>query len=291
MTRLSAQILDYLDYLKNEKKSSSKTLENYQRYLKRLLDFTGDIDISQIDESLIIKFKVLLDEWIDPISGRRLKKVSQNYFLIAIRSLIRYLKQRGFELLDAKQVTLERIVRQKTATLDSDSLIKLLNAPDTSNQLGIRDRAIMELLFSTGLKVSELAGLNRKNINLVSKECLIIYRNGSSRVLMLSSEVSRWLNTYILSRKDTFWPLFIRTQGKTSAEHNGETMRLTVRSIERIVEKYVKRTKIPIKSTPLGLRHTFAKNLIQEGATLETLNKVLGHTHLASTQLYTRTLK
>ena len=284
---LSALIADFSEYLELEKNASPKTLKNYQHYLARFLDFAGDIDPKLIDLALIRKYRLYLARFNDPISKKPLKRVTQNYFMIALRAFLRYLSRSDVVSLSAEKVELGEQDPSPLRVLDPESLERLLAAPDISQISGIRDKTILELLFSTGLRVSELASLNIDQVNLDRREFGVVGKGGKERVVFLSDEAIEWLKKYISSRKDTFKPLFIRYQGRADTLDAGEKMRLTPRSIERTVEKYVKEAGLSIKATPHTLRHSFATDLLINGADIRSVQEMLGHSNISTTQIYT----
>lgn len=284
---ISALITDFLQYLEAEKGASPKTIQNYGHYLARFLEFTKDIDPATIDLGLVRRYRLHLAHWINPQNGRPLKKVTQNYFMIALRSFLVYLAGRGIATLPARQVQLDESDCAPIKALDISQLQRLLSAPDISKKEGLRDRALLQMLFSTGLKVSELAGLNRSTVEVGRKEFTVAGRGGKERAVYLSDEAAASLERYLMARHDSFRPLFIRFQGKVEVEGEGEKMRLTPRSIQRIVEKYVKRMGLSIKATPQTLRHSFAADLVDSGADLRLVQEMLGHSHLSTTQIYT----
>lgn len=229
---VSALITDFLEYLELERHVSQLTIKNYDHYLKRFLDFASDINPKEIDLNLVRRYRLYLARWSDPKTKKPLKRITQNYFMIALRAFLRYLARIDVETLSAEKVELGETEARPLKVLDDSQLKQLLDAPDTSKKDGIRDKAILETIFFTGLRVSELVSLNRDTINS-----------------------GRWLERYLGVRKDTFKPLFIRFQGKVDHVQNGEAMRLTTRSIERIVEKYVKKLGLSVKATPHTLRY------------------------------------
>ncbi len=240
---LSKLITDFLEYLELERNASQLTIRNYDHYLKRFLEFSKDIVPKDIDLSLVKKYRLFLSRYTDPQTQKPLKRITQNYFMIALRAFLRYLTRINIPSLPYKQVELEEAERSHAKMLDNNQLESLLNAPDTAKKEGLRDKAILETLFVTGLRVSELASLNRDAANLADTQARIT------------------LERYLSSRKDTFRPLFIRFQGKIDPANQGEAMRLTPRSIERVVEKYVKALNLPIKATPHTLRYCFSAKL------------------------------
>lgn len=284
---LSALITDFLEYLELERNSSQLTIKNYDHYLKRFLSVAGDIDPKAIDLHLVRKYRLYLARFVDERTKKPLKRVTQNYFMIALRAYLRYLARVDVETLSAEKVELGEAEPRPLKILDDKELNQLLEAPDTGKKMGLRDRAILEVLFSTGLRVSELASLNTNSINLDRREFGIVGKGGKERVVFLSDSSALWLNKYLSSRKDSFKPLFIRYQGKTDLSNGGEAQRLTPRSIERIVEKYVKKLGLPVKATPHTLRHSFATDLLINGADIRSVQEMLGHANIQTTQIYT----
>lgn len=284
---LSVLITDFLEYLELERNTSQLTIKNYDHYLKRFLEFAGDISPSKIDLNLIRKYRLHLSRWSDPKSGRSLKRVTQNYFMIALRAYLRYLARIDVDTLSSEKVELGDSDPRPLKVLDDSQLKQLLESPDSTNKSGLRDRCILEVLFSTGLRVSELAGLNRDTINLNRREFGIVGKGGKERVVFLSDCACEWLDRYLSTRRDSFKPLFIRYQGRVDSENGGEKMRLTPRSVERIVEKYVKALGLSVKATPHTLRHSFATDLLINGADIRSVQEMLGHSNIATTQIYT----
>ena len=284
---LSKLITDFLEYLELERNVSQLTIKNYDHYLKRFLDFAKDLDPKDIDLNLVRRYRLYLSRFIDPKTKKGLKRITQNYFMIALRAFLKYLARIDVVTLSPEKVELGEAEPRPLKILDNTHLLKLLDAPDISKKDGIRDRAILETLFSTGLRVSELASLNRDTINLDRGEFGIVGKGGKERVVFISDSASHWLERYLLCRKDTFKPLFIRFQGKVDPYDNGEAMRLTSRSIERVVEKYVKALGLSVKATPHTLRHNFATDLLINGADIRSVQEMLGHSNISTTQIYT----
>ncbi len=285
--KISKLITDYLEYLEIERNSSQLTIRNYDHYLQRFLAFSGDINPKDIDLGLVRKYRVHLARYVDENTGLTLKRVTQNYFIIAIRAFLRYLAKIDVETLAAEKIELGDQEARPIKVLDEEQLERLLNAPEISKIEGIRDKALLETLFSTGLRVSELSKLDRDQINLDKGEFGIIGKGRKERVVFLSDAAKEWIGRYLSHRKDTYKPLFIRYSGKEDPAKGGEKMRLTVRSIERSIEKYVKKAKIPIKATPHTLRHSFATDLLLNGADIRSVQEMLGHANISTTQIYT----
>ncbi|MBI2018623.1 tyrosine-type recombinase/integrase [Candidatus Daviesbacteria bacterium] len=292
--QLSNLITDFLEYLELERNASQLTIKNYDYYLKRFLEFArspslrsgvsgraGNISPREINLDLVGKYRLYL-------SRKPLKRITQNFFLIALRAFLRYLAQIDITTLPPQKVELWETDARPINFLDQTHLRFLLKAPDITKKDGMRDRAILEMLFSTGLLVSELASLNCDTINLGSWEFRIIGKGGKERVVFISDSAHGWLRKYLMVRKDTFKPLFIRFQGKVDPANGGESMRLTTRSIERIVEKYASRLGLPIKVTPHTLRHSFAMDLLTSGEDIRSVQEMLGHSSISTTQIYTR---
>lgn len=284
---LSALKLDFLEYLELERNVSQNTIENYNHYLIRFLEFAGNIKPSDIDLDLIKKYRLHLARWVDPDTKKPLKRKTQNYFMIALRSFLKYLTRIDVTSLPPEKVELGESEASPLKVLENRDLINLLAAPDLSSPDGLRDKAILETLFSTGLRVSELASLNRDTINFERKEFPIIGKGSKERIVFLSDSACETISNSLGARKDSYKPLFIRFQGHQDPSDDGENMRLTTRSIERIVEKYVKQVGLTVKATPHTLRHSFATDLLVNGADIRSVQEMLGHANIATTQIYT----
>lgn len=284
---LAARVVDFLEYLELEKNSSQLTIKNYDHYLKRFLGFSGDIEPAKIDLELIRKYRLYLSRYADEKTGKGLKRVTQNYFMIALRAFLKYLSRIDIVTLSPEKIELGETEDRPLKVLSDEQLKLLLDAPDITKKDGMRDKAILETLFSTGLRVSELAKLNCDQINSERREFSVTGKGAKIRVVFLSDTAIDSINKYLNARKDTFKPLFIRFQGKVSVVDNGEEMRLSPRSIERIVEKYVKLLGLPVKATPHTLRHGFATDLLINGADIRSVQEMLGHENISTTQIYT----
>ena len=285
--KLSKLIVDFLEYLEIERNASQMTIRNYDHYLARFLSFAKNIDPEKIDLELVRKYRVYLARYVDETTGLSLKKVTQNYFLIALRAFLKYLARRDIETLSAEKIELGKQDPRPIKILDPENLERLLSAPEISTDEGLRDKALLETLFSTGLRVSELVKLNRDQINLGRAEFGVIGKGGKERVVFLSDMAVEWIERYLAKRADDWRPLFIRYSGSKKAEKSGENMRLSVRSVERIIEKYIKKMRIPIKATPHTLRHSFATDLLINGADIRSVQEMLGHASISTTQRYT----
>lgn len=299
---LHALLQDFLEYLELERNVSKLTIRNYKHYMKRFLAFLGansptpprvgsprvEAGPASITPEKIHEYRLFLSRYTDP-AGISLKRVTQNYHLIALRSFLKFLIKRGIKVISPETIELGKAESHSIKFLERDAVERLLNMPEISSPEGFRDKAILELLFSTGLRVSELVGLNRDQINLERKEFGIIGKGRRARVVFLSDTAAEWLGRYLKSRQDDWKPMFIRYSGKTpdADDKTGESRRLSARSVQRSVEKYVKKARLPVKITPHGLRHSFATDLLHSGADLRAIQELLGHKNVSTTQIYT----
>lgn len=281
---------DFLEYLEIEKNCSKLTIRDYRHYLEVFRIWHKETiptkELDKLDLSDIRKYRVYLSNKVD-IKGAGLKRVTQNYYIIAFRSFLRFLIKNDIKTLEPSKIDLPKTESRSLKFLEREQVDRLVTSPDTSREEGVRDRAIMELLFSTGLRVSELVSLNRDQINLDRKEFGIIGKGRRSRIVFVSDRAAEWIQKYINIRKDSFKPMFIRYSGRVAEENNGERMRLTARSVERVVKKYVRASRLPVDATVHTLRHSFATDLLTNGADLRSVQEMLGHKNIATTQIYT----
>ncbi|MBI4099578.1 tyrosine-type recombinase/integrase [Candidatus Microgenomates bacterium] len=287
---LVENITDFLEYCELDRALSPLTVKMYGYYLESFAGWLAGqgkaLTPSQLDEETIRSYRLYLSRYVNPVKGP-LAKSTQNYFLIAIRAFLRFLNRKGIKTLPPDQIELGKNRDRQLKFLSHDQLEHLLAGPDTSNDQGLRDRAILELLFSGGLRVSELTRLNRDQINFETREFGIIGKGGRARVIFISTRAAQCLSRYLTGRLDQARPLFIRYSGKIDETDKGEKMRLTPRSVERMVTKYVKRAALPVAATPHTLRHSFATDLLMNGADLRSVQELLGHKNVATTQIYT----
>ena len=271
---------EFLEYLEIEKGRSLKTVENYDRYLKRFFDFANINDAGKITDSTVREFRLWLNRQPGVENNGNLKKKTQNYHLIALRVFLKYLAKREIKSLAPERIELAKVSDRSLDLISSDELLRLINAPDGDDLKSLRDKAILELFFSTGLRVSELCSLN-SDIDLKKDEMPIRGKGEKVRVVFLSPESKNAVKKYLDNRKDMEDALFV------SFSKNGETKRLTPRSIERIVKYYAIKAGISKKVTPHVIRHSFATDLLQNGADLRAVQMMLGHSNIATTQVYT----
>ena len=283
---LSDAILEFLEYMEIEQNRSLKTIENYHHYLDRLVEFADDIKIEKIDQELIRQWRLWLNRFEDE-HGQPLSKTTQNYHLIALRSFLRYGSKRGWNVLPPDKIELARVTRKQVTFLSPSELSRLFAQADTDSEAGLRDRAILELLFSSGLRVSELVNLNKDHINLKRKEFMVRGKGQKDRPVFISPDAAKWIEEYLSVRKDNLAPLFIRYSGNRNITRDGEFMRLTPRSVQRMIKNYARLAGITKKVTPHTMRHSFATDLLINGADLRSVQSMLGHSNISTTQIYT----
>lgn len=288
--KLPQLIAQFLEYLEIEKNCSKLTLRDYRHYLdvfNEWFDTTlPDKTLGDLDLPTVRKYRVFLANRTDD-KGMTLKRVTQNYYVIALRSFLRFLIKNDYKTLEPSKIDLPKTESRSLKFLEKEQVDRLVTATDTSKEEGLRDRAILELLFSTGLRVSELVKLNQDQINFERREFGVIGKGGRARIVFVSDRAADWVKRYLDKREDIFKPLFIRYSGAIIEENQGERMRLTARSVERIVKKYVKVARIPVDATVHTLRHSFATDLLTNGADLRSVQEMLGHKNIATTQIYT----
>ncbi len=279
-------VRQFLEYLELEQNRSSKTIENYSHYLTRLSDFAGDIKLKDVDVELIRKWRLWLNRLGTNVSDE-LSKTTQNYHLIALRSFLRFCAKRNLEALAPDKIELARVSRPQVTFLTEEELKRLSAQPDAAKQNGLRDRAIIELLFSSGLRVSELVALDRDHVNLKRREFMVRGKGQKDRPIFISAEAAEWIQRYLEKRQDNTKPLFIRYSGSKKVDLSGNFTRLTARSIQRMVARYALAAGITKHVSPHTLRHSFATDLLMNGADLRSVQAMLGHSNIATTQIYT----
>jgi site-specific recombinase XerD len=288
---LELLIAEFLEYLEIQKGCSPLTIQRYRHYLKRfhnwLTENSPAAKPEEINLELIRRYRLYLAH-LRARDGVPLQRVTQSYHIVALRAFLRYLLvQRDIPTLSPDKIELPRQGSRSIAFLNPEQMERLLSSPQISNIIGLRDRTILETLFSTGLRVSELVNLNRDQVDLERKEFGVKGKGNKLRVVFLSDTAAEWIERYLRSRQDRFKPLFIRHSGSVDVQKNGEKMRLTARSIQNIVAKYAKRAGLPIEATPHTLRHSFATDLLISGADIRSVQEMLGHESIRTTQVYT----
>ncbi len=278
---------DFLEHLEIEQNRSQKTIANYDHYLTRLLDYAGEeLKVSDIDAELIRKWRLWLNR-LGTNTSDELQKTTQNYHLIALRSFLKYCAKRDIPALPPDKIELARTKRNQVTFLTAEEVERLFEQPDIKTLSGLRDRAILELLFSSGLRVSELVGLNKDNINLKRREFMVRGKGQKDRPIFISEAAANWIQWYLDKRDDTAVPLFIRYGGSKKVDQSGDHSRLTARSIQRMVARYALLAGITKHVSPHTLRHSFATDLLMNGADLRSVQALLGHSNITTTQIYT----
>ena len=284
---LSELVNDFTEHLEVEGGRSLKTIENYRLYLERFIEFSGDITVDKITSEQVRRFRLWLNRHIND-SNQSLSLITQSYHLIALRGFLTYLSRRDIQSLSADKIILPKTARKQVTFLHYDEVSSLLSQIDLDTERGLRDRAIIELLFSSGLRVSELVNLNRDHINLNRKEFMVRGKGQKDRPVFVSKGAAERVSNYLASRHDSLVPLFIsysRFTGQTDT--SGDYRRLQSRSIQRMVSHYAKMAGITKHVSPHTLRHSFATDLLMNGADLRSVQAMLGHSNISTTQVYT----
>lgn len=272
---------EFLEYLEIEKGRSIKTVENYDRYLARYLAFSKVTSPLKITEQSVREFRIHLNRQAG--TSGTMKHKTQNYYMISLRAFLKFLRKRGIESLNPERIELAKVGARDLDLISAGELDRLMAGPKGDSLTSLRDRAILELFFSTGLRVSELTSINR-DIDLSRDEYSIRGKGEKIRVVFLSPDAKAAIKKYLDKRGDIDEALFIQ-MGKASK--NAKELRLTPRSIERLVKKYAVKAGITRKVTPHVLRHSFATDLLENGADLRSVQALLGHANIATTQVYT----
>lgn len=295
MNNIQEYLTDYLDYCEIEKGLSAKTQENYSRFLNKffkwlIVNNLSELKPNKLSPDHISKYRIFLARHVDPRTKQTLKKSTQNYYLIALRSLLEYFVEKDIDSLPPGKIKLAKDKSDKEVKfLTIDQLERLLDTPDVKTKIGRRDKSILETFFSTGLRVSELTNLNREQIRIKNNtqdlELSVIGKGSKVRVVYFSGRAVEALRAYLDKRVDVDEALFINY--KPGIEKTSESRRLTAKSIEDIVKKYVKIAGLSVMATPHTLRHTFATDLLSNGVDLRLVQEFLGHRNIATTQIYT----
>jgi len=285
--KLSDLKRQFLEYTEIERGRSLKTVENYERYLDRFFLFAKIEKPKEITEDLVREYRLWLNRQPVGPKGARvnetLKKKTQNYYLIALRSFLKYLMKRDIESLSPAKIELAKTTERSLDLISSNELDRLMKAVDGTEEKNLRDKAILEMLFSTGLRVSELCSLMR-DIDLTSDELSVRGKGEKVRVVFLSPEAKAAVKKYVAARKDMDDSLFVQYGKNTKGK---KTLQISPRSVERIIKHYGIKAGITKKITPHVIRHSFATDLLQNGADLRSVQVMLGHANIATTQIYT----
>ena len=292
---ISELVADFLESLEIEKGRSTKTVENYGLYLARFIDlitedFEGQemIKPSDITPEVLRRFRLKLNRFSDNQNKERLSALTQSYHLIALRGFFKYLAKRGIKSLDPSLIDLPRAAKKQVTFLHFDEIERLLAEIPLDTESGLRDRAIIELLFSGGLRISELCSLNRDSINLERREFMVRGKGKKDRPIFIDKSTAECIEDYLNMRTDTLPALFLNNSANQQIPStSGDFRRLTPRSIERIVQKYTRLAGITKHVTPHTMRHSFATDLLMNGADIRSVQSLLGHANISTTQIYT----
>jgi site-specific recombinase XerD len=285
--KISSLVKQFLDHLEIEKNRSPRTRENYGFYLNRFVKYAGDTEPAAITADRVREYRLHLNRLTDA-KGASLKKNTQNYHLIALRAFLKYLAKRDIKTLSPEKVELGKMPERQVAFLEGDDLGRLLEAPAKfagDPLTALRDKAILELLFSTGLRVSELTGLKRESVNLKRDEFTVRGKGSKLRVVFISETARQALKKYLDARQDIAPYLFVRHD--RAVARNADLAALTPRSVQRLVEHYSRAAGITQNITPHTLRHSYATDLLRNGADIRSVQSMLGHSSITTTQIYT----
>lgn len=283
---------EFLEYLEIEKGSALRTIENYEHYLARFFEFSKIKSPSDITDDSVREFRLWLNRQVtgnNRMTGQTVSKKTQNYYMIALRVFLKFLAKREIKALPPDRIELAKVTQRQLDLITDTELERLMKSPSGSNLKDLRDKAILELLFSTGLRVSELCSLN-SDINLNSDELSIRGKGGKVRVVFLSDNAKDAVRKYLKARKDMNEALFVQVDsdiGKKKKAETKDVKHLTRRSIERIVKQHAVKAGISKKVTPHVMRHMFATDLLGNGADIRSVQAILGHANIGTTQIYT----
>lgn len=295
MASLKQLKIQFLEYIEIEKGRSLNTISNYDHYLSRFLDFIKNDNPININDDVVRDFRLWLNRQStgnNRATGETLSKKTQNYYLIALRAFLKYLARQEVKSLSPERIELAKVEERSLDLITHLELSRLLESPKGTDLKNLRDKAILELLFSTGLRVSELCSLNR-DMDLHSDELSIRGKGGKVRVVFLSDDAKNAVKKYLSARKDMNDALFIQVTsqkpglGTNSKKQKMDVKSLTRRSIERIVKQHAIKAGISKKVTPHVMRHMFATDLLSNGADLRSVQAILGHANIGTTQIYT----
>lgn len=287
--KLNDYIDQFLTHAEVEKNQSKKTIENYAHYLKRFSDWAGNIEVKKINLTLVQKYRLYLNRVEDQF-GQTLSAKTQAYHVIALRAFLKWLARQDVDSLVAEKVELPKVPKRSVEFLTSEEVQILFDILDLSKIQGLRDRAIYETLYSSGLRVSEIVSLNRDQVDLERKEFTVRGKGNKPRLIFLTDRSAEWISKYLKRRSDNFKPLFISHGPRTKKEDeigSGEHRRLTASSIQKSIQKNSRLAGLAKKVTPHTLRHSFATTLLNNGADLRAIQEMLGHSSITTTEVYT----
>lgn len=285
MVKIADYIKQFLEYSEITQNRSGKTLENYRHYLKRFQDFLSeDMEPKALSLQRIHNYRLYLNRFLDE-KGHRLGIKTQNYHVIALRAFLKYLIKNDVKTLAPEKIELGKIPKRTVEVLSREELDRLFKAVDQTRKNAGRDRAILETLYSTGLRVSELVSLNRDQVDLDRREFMVRGKGRKPRIVFLSPRAAEFIKNYLGERGDHFKPIFINCLRSNILEE--EKRRLSTVSVENLVRKYALKAGIIKKVTPHTLRHSYATELLINGADIRSVQEMLGHSSITTTQIYT----
>lgn len=285
---ISEALTDFLEHLEVEDGRSPKTIANYQLYLERFIDFAGDITVDKITSEVIRRYRLWLNRYKNEMTNEELSLITQSYHLIALRGFLTYLSRRNITSLAADKIILPKTARKQVTFLQYDEVVRMINQIPTDTEAGLRDRAIVELLFSSGLRVSELVNLNRDHINLSRREFMVRGKGQKDRPVFISKSAAEHVSSYLDARTDSLPALFLSYSRRNAAPNlSGDYRRLSARSIQRMISQYARLAGITKHVSPHTMRHSFATDLLMNGADLRSVQSLLGHSNISTTQVYT----
>ncbi|KKT39281.1 MAG: Tyrosine recombinase XerC [Candidatus Collierbacteria bacterium GW2011_GWF2_44_15] len=282
----------YLNFIEIEKNYSSWTIVKYSHYLKVFRQWFekhyAQEYIEKLTPEMVRRYRLFLSRFADD-KGHKLSTSTQSYYVISLRAFLKYCRKKRIKTLAPDMIDLPKSEDKRIKFMDREQVERLLMAPDVTKLSGIRDRTLLEVLFSTGLRVSELAKLDVDRIDLKTQEFGVVGKGRKARVVFLSKRACFWLDRYLSARTDMYRPLWVRIMKNDEYDPalSQEKLRLSVRTIQRIVEKYRRLAGLPIRISPHVLRHSFATTLLQNGADLRSVQEMLGHKNVSTTQIYT----
>ena len=283
---MSELILDYTEHLEVEGGRAAKTAENYTLYLERFVQFTDDTPVDKITSETIRKYRLWLNRFKND-NSEPLSIITQTYHLIALRGFLGYLAKRDIPSLSPEKIELPKVARKQVTFLHYDEIARLLEVIPLDSEVGLRDRAIIELLFSSGLRVSELVSLNRDHINTKRREFMVRGKGQKDRPVFIGAATADRIQDYLQTRIDNLPPLFLSYSRNNTASTTGDYRRLSARSIQRTINKYARLAGITKQVSPHTMRHSFATDLLMNGADIRSVQSMLGHSNISTTQVYT----
>ena len=283
---VSELLLDYIEHLEVEGGRSAKTAENYTLYLERFVEFSDNTVVAKITSEMVRKYRLWLNRYKND-NEIELATVTQSYHLIALRGFLTYLSKRDIVSLSPSKIELPKIARPQVTFLHYDEITRMFENIPLDTETGLRDRAIIELLFSSGLRVSELVNLNQDHVNTTRREFMVRGKGQKDRPVFISESAALRVTDYLATRLDSLPPLFLSYSRNNVSTTTGDYRRLTARSIQRIIAKYAKLAGITKHVSPHTMRHSFATDLLMNGADIRSVQSMLGHSNISTTQIYT----